>query len=199
LGLAGRKRLTFLLLRPHHHRRPPMAANLLLTSTRIPHRLCTSMHRPHRSATGRQQLRSRRRSTIPTIHDLFIGPGRADTERTGLMRGEATLFMGVVGGITADIRASRGARSGGHSRAAPAAFRNRYRRQGRGVVASRGAPSFASSIDCAGRASEVDELCGRSRSLASGDEGHQETARASGPRVTYPMPPKQPPRLRGRP
>ena len=25
----------------------------------------------------------------------------ADTERTGLMRGEATLFMGVTGGITA--------------------------------------------------------------------------------------------------
>ena len=31
----------------------------------------------------------------------FIGRGRADTERTGLMRGEATLFMGVTGGITA--------------------------------------------------------------------------------------------------
>ena len=31
----------------------------------------------------------------------FIGRGRADTERTGLMRGEATLFMGVTGRITA--------------------------------------------------------------------------------------------------
>jgi hypothetical protein len=36
-----------------------------------------------------------------------------------------------------------------------------------------GPPSLASSIGCAGRASEVDELCRRSRSLASGDEGHQ--------------------------
>jgi hypothetical protein len=36
-----------------------------------------------------------------TIHNLFMGRGRADTERTGLMRGEATLFMGVAGGITA--------------------------------------------------------------------------------------------------
>jgi hypothetical protein len=51
---------------------------------------------PHR-ATGRQQSRSCRRS----IKALFIGRGQADTERTGLMGGEATLFMGVAGGITA--------------------------------------------------------------------------------------------------
>jgi hypothetical protein len=70
------------------------------------------MHRPHRSATGRQ--------SCLTIHDLFIGPGRADTERTGLMRGEATLFMGVAGGITAgDFGLSRPGRSDDRRHKAP--------------------------------------------------------------------------------
>ena len=97
MGLAARKPLTFPVRRPyHHHRRPPMAAHLP-TSTHTPHRQCTSMHRPHRWATGRQQSQSRRRSTT----HLFTGRGRADTERTGLMRGEATLFTGVAGGTTA--------------------------------------------------------------------------------------------------
>jgi hypothetical protein len=111
LALAGRKPLTFPVRRPHHHHRPPMAAHLL-TSTHTPHRRCTSMHRPHRSATGRQ--------SCLTIHDLFIGPGRADTERTGLMRGEATLFMGVAGGITAgDFGLSRPGRSDDRRHKAP--------------------------------------------------------------------------------
>jgi hypothetical protein len=51
------------------------------------------------AATGRQQSRSCHRRS--TIHDRFIGRGRADTEGTGLIGGEAMRFTGVAGGIIA--------------------------------------------------------------------------------------------------